>query len=54
MIRMPFLSFVNPIEAVAVLIDTAIDVIPTVYNIAESYINHDPNAQQPTMQVQKG
>ena len=49
---MPFLSFVNPIEAVAILIDTAIDVIPTVYNIAESYINHDPNAQQPT-QVQK-
>ena len=53
MIRMPFLSFVNPIEAVAVLIDTAIDVIPTVYNIAESYINHESNKQTAT-QVQKG
>ena len=49
---MPFLSFVNPIEAVVILIDTAIDVIPTVYNIAESYINHD--SKKPTMQVQKG
>ena len=51
---MPFLSFVNPIEAVAVLIDTAIDVIPTVYNIAESYITHEANKQTATMQVQKG
>mgnify|MGYP000378822135 FL=1 len=50
---MPFLSFVNPIEAVAVLIDTAIDVIPTVYNIAESYINHESNKQTVTP-VQKG
>ena len=40
---MPFLSFVNPIEAIAVIIDTAIDVVPTVYNIVESYIAHDPS-----------
>jgi len=40
---MPFLSFVNPIEAIAVIIDTAIDVVPTVYNIVESYITHDPS-----------
>ena len=51
---MPFLSFVNPIEAVAILIDTAIDVIPTVYNIAESYITHEVNKQTATMQVKKG
>ena len=38
---MPFLTFVNAIEAIAVIIDTAIDVVPTVYDIVESYITND-------------
>jgi len=40
---MLFLSFVNPIEAIAVIIDTTIDVVPTIYNIVESHITHDPS-----------